>query len=68
MKINAKYSKGQTINYKSGEHFQACGEVIDIQEKVIGNKSEIIYLVSEGNGGQRMTYVSEADVYTLLNG
>jgi len=26
------------------------------------------YLVSEGNGGQNMTYVNEADILTLLNG
>ena len=65
--LNAKFNTGQTINYKSG-HFHACGEVVSIQEKMHFGKKEIIYLVSEGNGGQRMTYVPESDVLTLLNG
>lgn len=67
MNINAKFTQGQTINYKSGEHFVASGEVVSIQEKMQSGKKEIIYLVSEGNGGQRMTYVPESDVLTLLN-
>ena len=66
--INPKFKIGQTINYKSGEHFVACGEIISIDEKMNFGKKEIIYLVSEGNGGQRMTYVPESDVRTLLNG
>ena len=66
--INAKFNKGQTINYKSGDHFTSHGEVIDIQEKITDGKKEVIYLVSEGNGGQRMTYVAESSVLTLLNG
>lgn len=65
--MNAKFKKGQTINYKSGEHFVASGEVIDIQEKMEDGTMQVVYLVSEGNGGQRMTYVSESHVLTLLN-
>lgn len=64
--MQPKYRKGQTINYKSGEHFHACGEVINIEEKTIQGKSEVVYLVAEGNGGQRMTYVNQTDVLTLL--
>tara|TARA_R100000278_G_scaffold104615_1_gene80945 strand:- start:144 stop:350 length:207 start_codon:yes stop_codon:yes gene_type:complete len=67
MNINAKFNKGQTINYKSGKHFVASGEIVNIEEKMHFGKKQVIYLVSEGNGGQRMTYVAESDILTLLN-
>lgn len=60
------YREGQTINYKSGEHFHSYGEVISVEEKIINGEPEIVYLVSEGNGGQRMTYVNQSDILTLL--
>jgi len=65
--LNAKFIQGQTINYKSGKHFVASGEVVSVEEKMHFGKKQIIYLVSEGNGGQRMTYVPESDILTLLN-
>ena len=62
----AKYRAGQQINYKSGEHFFGSGEVLSCEEKIINGKKTVVYLVSEGNGGQRMTYVQEPDIMTLL--
>jgi hypothetical protein len=64
--MQPKYTKGQTINYKSGDHFHSYGEVISIEEKMIAGETQVVYLVSEGNGGQRMTYVNQSDVLTLL--
>jgi len=37
-------------------------------EKVLVKDGKKQYLVSEGNGGQNMTYVNEQDILTLLNG
>tara|TARA_A100001515_G_scaffold41206_1_gene32407 strand:- start:3364 stop:3564 length:201 start_codon:yes stop_codon:yes gene_type:complete len=64
--IKAKFTKGQTINYKSGQ-FVASGEVVNIEEKMHFGKKQVIYIVSEGNGGQNMTEVPESHVMTLLN-
>jgi hypothetical protein len=64
--MQPKYRKGQTINYKSGDHFHSYGEVINIEEKTVSGQTEVVYLVSEGNGGQRMTYVNQSDILTLL--
>ena len=53
--------EGDYITYKSGE-FHAHG----IIEKILEQDGETVYLVAEGNGGQRMTYVKPNDVLTLL--
>lgn len=65
--MNAKYQKGQTINYKSG-NMHAYGEVVSVKREMVMGKMENVYLVSEGNGAQNMTYVPESRILTLLKG
>lgn len=65
--MNAKYREGQTINYKSG-NMHASGEVVSVKQEMVMGKMENVYLVSEGNGAQNMTYVPESEILTLLNG
>jgi hypothetical protein len=65
--MNIKYREGQTINYRSG-NMHASGEVISVKQEMVMGKMENVYLVSEGNGGQNMTYVPESEILTLLNG
>ena len=40
--IKAKFTKGQTINYKSGQ-FVASGEVVNIEEKMHFGTKQVIY-------------------------
>lgn len=65
--MNAKYREGQTINYKFG-NMHASGEVVSVKQEMVMGKMENVYLVSEGNGAQNMTYVPESEILTLLNG
>ena len=65
--MNVKYREGQTINYKSG-NMVASGEVVSVKQEMVMGKMENVYLVSEGNGAQNMTYVPESRILTLLNG
>lgn len=62
------YKEGDYIQYKvkyagSDTTFHAGGTVEGISIK--NGKKE--YLVSEGNGGQSMTYVDPKNILTLLN-
>ena len=66
--MNAQYREGQTINYKSATTSHATGEVVAIKQQMIDGVNQNVYLVSEGNGGQNMTYVTECNILTLLNG
>lgn len=58
------YKEGDYIQYKvqypgNDQVFSAGGTVQGVLEKN-GKKQ---YLVAEGNGGQRMTYVNPQDIY-----
>lgn len=65
--MNVKYKEGQTVNYRSGD-MHANGEVVSVKQEMVMGKMENVYLVSEGNGAQNMTYVPESKILTLLNG
>ena len=63
------YKEGEYITYKvrySGMQNEMHGN--GTVEKVLVKDGKKQYLVSEGNGGQNMTYVNEQDILTLLNG
>jgi hypothetical protein len=66
--MNATYREGQTINYRSTTTSHATGEVVSIKQETVNGVTQNVYLVSEGSGGQNMTYVPESNVLTLLNG
>lgn len=64
-----EYKQGEYIRYKiqypgSDQVFHGGGTVEGVTEKN-GKKQ---YLVSEGNGGQNLTYVDPENILTLLNG
>lgn len=65
--MKAKYKEGQSINYQSGD-MHTSGEVVSFKEEMVGGTMQVVYLVSEGNGAQNMTYVPESKILTLLNG
>jgi len=63
------YKEGEYITYKvryPGMQNEMHGN--GTVEKVLVKDGKKQYLVSEGNGGQNMTYVNEQDILTLLNG
>jgi hypothetical protein len=66
--MNIKYREGQTINYRVGDMHYGTGEVISVKQEMVMGKMENVYLVSEGNGAQNMTYIPESQILTLLNG
>lgn len=64
-----EYKQGEYITYKvrfPGQQNEMHGNGTVEELRVINGKKQ--YLVSEGNGGQNMTYVNEDDIVTLLNG
>ena len=67
------YKEGDYITYKvrypgMQNEMYASGEVVSVKREMVMGKMENVYLVSEGNGGQNMTYVPESQILTLLNG
>jgi oxalate decarboxylase/phosphoglucose isomerase-like protein (cupin superfamily) len=64
-----EYKQGEYISYKvkfPGMQNEMHGH--GTVEKVVVKDGKTQYLVSEGNGGQNMTYVNPKDIVTLLNG
>ena len=63
-----EYKEGEYITYKvrypGSEPMVASGTVV----RMVNENGKKQYLVSEGNGGQNMTYVNPKDIKTLLNG
>ena len=63
-----EYNEGEYITYEvrypGSEPMVASGTVV----RMVNENGKKQYLVSEGNGGQNMTYVNPKDIKTLLNG
>jgi predicted transcriptional regulator with HTH domain len=63
-----EYKEGEYITYEvrypGSEPMVASGTVV----RMVNENGKKQYLVSEGNGGQNMTYVNPKDIKTLLYG